>query len=82
MSQKEFAEYLGMGIHLYHSLELGRVTLTKESGQAVALRTGATPESLNHETSKMALDAENKPYTQESWNMWQNNQEHRQWQDA
>jgi hypothetical protein len=82
MSQKMFAAYLGLGVDLYHSLELGRVALTKKNAQAIALRTGAIPDSLNHRTSTVALDADNGPYTERSWNEWQNNQSHSQWQRA
>jgi|ERR1044071_1343754 transcriptional regulator with XRE-family HTH domain len=67
LSQKEFAAYLGLGVDLYHSLELGRVTLTKQKAQSIALKTGADPQSLDPKASKLAIGDDNEPYTARTW---------------
>lgn len=70
-SQKEFAAYLGFNFHLYHSLELGRVKLTRDNARAIALKTGADPESLDPKTSRLALNMNRGHYTEYSWEFWQ-----------
>jgi transcriptional regulator with XRE-family HTH domain len=70
LSQKQFADYLGLGQHLYHSLELGRVGLSKDNAETISQKTGATPESIDRECDQ-ARDFSGRPYTSTSWIVWQ-----------
>lgn len=71
LSQKQFAEYLGINLHSYHSMELGRIGLTKKKAEAISQKTGATRKSIDHRTSQQALDFSGAPYTRASWDIWQ-----------
>jgi transcriptional regulator with XRE-family HTH domain len=70
-SQKAFAAYLGMNLHLYHSLELGRAKLTHKNAKLIAQKTGANPQSLDPTTSSLALSVDGGPYKPNTWKMWQ-----------
>jgi transcriptional regulator with XRE-family HTH domain len=69
-SQKEFAHFLGIGVHLYHSLELGRVGLSRRRAESISQKTGATPISLDPSTSKEPRDLSGNLYTPHSWEAW------------
>jgi len=79
-TQKAFAAYLGLKFDLYHSLELGRAKLTLDKARSIAQKTGASPESLNPEVSRLALNIEGRPYTNDSWERWQNGRNLWPWQ--
>jgi transcriptional regulator with XRE-family HTH domain len=79
-SQKEFAVYLGLNPHLYHSLELGRVKLTRDKANCIAQKTGVAPESLDPKTRRLALSMDGGPYTKDSWKSWQDGRSWWPWQ--
>ena len=70
LSQKKFANLVGINLHLYHSLELGRARLTEENAYRIFDHTGAAPSTLDHRHSKIAR-AVDGPYSETSWNAWQ-----------
>lgn len=69
--QKEFAQYLGFGRETYHSLELGRIGLTREKAETISEKTGAAPGSLDCKKSQEARDLHGAPYTSVTWDSWQ-----------
>src|SRR5258708_27885328 len=63
LSQKEFASLVGINPHLYHSLELGRASLTGENAYRIFDHTGAAPSTLDHRHSAIAFAADGHPYS-------------------
>jgi transcriptional regulator with XRE-family HTH domain len=84
LSQKEFASLVGINPHLYHSLELGRVSLTDENADRIFDHTGAAPTRLDHRRSAIALAADGHPYSQKAWESWRKylGKEYLHWQQT
>ena len=61
LSQKEFASLVGINLHLYHSLELGRASLTEENVYRIFDHTGAAPSTLDHRRNAIARAADGNP---------------------
>src|SRR5258708_39689409 len=70
LSQKEFASLVGINLHLYHSLELGRASLTEENAYRIFEHTGAAPTRLDHRRSAVAFAADGHPYSKKAWKAW------------
>src|SRR5258708_33203805 len=71
LSQKEFAGMVGINPHLYHSLELGRASLTGENAYRIFDHTGAAPSTLDHRHSAIAFAADGHPYSENALKAWQ-----------
>jgi len=84
LSQKEFASLVGINPHLYHSLELGRASLTVENAYRTFEHTGAAPSTLDHRRNAIALAADGSPYSEKAWKAWQKylGKEHLHWQQT
>ncbi len=84
LSQKEFAGMVGINPHLYHSLELGRASLTEENAYRIFDHTGAAPSTLDHRHSAIAFAADGHPYSERAWKSWQKylGKEHLHWQQT
>ncbi len=72
LSQKEFADLVGIKYHLYESLELGRATLKREHAEKIQRATGALPDSIDPKRSDRAMFFSKtvKPYSEQSWLDW------------
>lgn len=81
LSQKEFASLVGINLHLYHSLELGRASLTEENAYRIFDHTGAAPSTLDRRCNGIALAADGSPYSDKAWKAWQKylGKEHLHW---
>ena len=81
LSQKEFANLVGINPHLYHSLELGRASVTAENAYRTFEHTGAAPSTLDHRRNAIALAADGSPYSEKAWKAWQKylGKEHLHW---
>ena len=81
LSQKKFASLVGINPHLYHSLELGRASLTVENAYRTFEHTGAAPSTLDHRRNAIALAADGSPYSEKAWKAWQKylGKEHLHW---
>ena len=84
LSQKAFASLVGINLHLYHSLELGRASLTEENSYRVFDHTGAAPTTLDHRRSAIARAADGHPYSEQAWKAWQKylGKEYLHWQQT
>src|SRR6478609_8604705 len=71
LSQREFAERVGIRYELYHSLELGRAALTEVNAGRIFDATGVAPSTLEPKRNRGALALNGKPYSQETWRSWQ-----------
>ena len=80
-SQKEFASLVGINLHLYHSLELGRALLTEENAYRIFDHTGAAPSTLDHRRNAIARAADGNPYSEKAWKAWRKylGNEHLHW---
>jgi len=67
LKQKEFADLIGLGRHLYEKLEEGRARLTPENALLIFEQTGAIPTSLDHRTSSVPLSIKGRTYSGASW---------------
>ena len=72
LSQREFANLVGIKYDLYESLELGRATLKREHAEKIQRATGALPDSLDPKRSDCAIFFSKAPgpYSEKSWLRW------------
>lgn len=84
LSQREFAGLVAINLHLYHSLELGRASLTEENAYRIFDHTGAAPTTLDHRCNAIARAADGHPYSGKAWTAWRKylGKEHLHWQQT
>jgi transcriptional regulator with XRE-family HTH domain len=84
LSQNKFASMVGINLHLYHSLELGRASLTEANAYRIFDHTGAAPSTLDHRHSATAFAADGHPYSEKAWKAWRKylGKEHLHWQQT
>jgi transcriptional regulator with XRE-family HTH domain len=71
LTQKEFADLVGIKIENYNKLERGLSKLTRQNLIRIYHATGVWWKSLDPKTNSQPLiNAAKKPYSREFWNVW------------
>jgi transcriptional regulator with XRE-family HTH domain len=73
LTQQQFAQRLSTTKATIENIELNRAPLTQGLAEKIGVLTGAQVESLVSDSHQPCpLDFDNRPYSEESWQIWQN----------